>query len=57
VASLAWLLFAALYLDFLRSSGVMALPPALEALAFASTLLPLAAVGLAPWSLSLIRHA
>ena len=57
VASLAWLLFAALYLYFLRASGVMAAPPALAALAFASTLLPLAAVGVAPWSLSRIRHA
>jgi hypothetical protein len=57
VASLGWLLFAVLYLDFLRACGVMAAAPALGALAFASTLLPLTAVGLAPWSLSLIRHA
>jgi hypothetical protein len=57
VASMAWLLFAALYLDLLRAGGVMSAPPALGALAFTSTLLPLAAVGLAPWALSRIRHA
>ena len=57
VASLAWLLFAVLFLDLLRTSGAMAAPPALEALAFASMLLPLTAAGLAPWSLSLVRHA
>lgn len=56
-ASLLWLLFAVLYLDILRAGGMMEAPPALGALAFASTLLPLSAVGLAPWSLSLIRHA
>jgi hypothetical protein len=56
-ASLVWLLFAALYLDILRACGVMAAPPALGALVLASTLLPLSAVGFAPWSLSLIRHA
>jgi hypothetical protein len=53
---LAWLLFALLCLDLLRSGGVLDASAALVALALASTLLPLMAVGLAPWSLSLIRH-
>jgi hypothetical protein len=53
----AWLLFAALCLDLLRTNGVMHAPAAITALALASTLLPLMAVGIAPWSLSLIRHA
>jgi hypothetical protein len=55
--SIGWLLFAALYLDMLRANGLMEASPAVEALAVASTLLPLLAAGLAPWSLSLIRHA
>lgn len=55
--ALIWLLFAALYLDTLRNAGAMQASPALAAMAFASTLLPLAAVGLAPWSFSRIRHA
>jgi hypothetical protein len=55
-AVLAWLLFAALALDLLRSGGVMSASAALAALALAATLLPLMAVGIAPWSLSLIRH-
>jgi hypothetical protein len=56
-AVLSSLLFAVLYLDLLRTAGVMAVSPATAALAVASTLLPLMAVGFAPWSLSLIRHA
>jgi hypothetical protein len=52
----AWLLFAALCLDLLRTNGVMNAPAAIAALAAASTLLPLLAVGIAPWSLGLIRH-
>jgi hypothetical protein len=52
----AWLLFAALCLDLLRTNGVLNAPAAITALALASTLLPLMAVGIAPWSLSLIRH-
>jgi hypothetical protein len=54
VAALAWVPFAALCLYVL--GGVDA-PSAVGALALAATLLPLAAVGLAPWSLSRIRHA
>ena len=57
VVSLAWLLFAVLYFDMLRAGGVMEASPAVEALAMASTLLPLMAAALAPWSLSSLRHA
>ena len=55
--SLAWVLFAVLYLDVLRAGGMFAASPAVESLALASTLLPLLATALAPWSLSSIRHA
>jgi hypothetical protein len=55
--ALIWLPFAALYVDMLWSDGVMRVSPALAAMGLASTLLPLAAVGLAPWSFSRIRHA
>jgi hypothetical protein len=54
VAALAWVPFGALCLYVL--GGVDA-SSAVGALALAATLLPLAAVGLAPWSLSRIRHA
>jgi hypothetical protein len=54
---LPWLLFATLYLDLLRTSGVLDVTPAIAALAFASTLFPLMAIAIAPWALSLIRHA
>jgi hypothetical protein len=57
VISLAWLLFAAFYLDLLRAGGALSGSPAVEALAFASTLLPLLAAALAPWSISSLRHA
>jgi hypothetical protein len=56
-AMLAWVLFAALCLDLLQTGGVMNGSATLAALALASTLLPLMALGIAPWSLSLIRHA
>ena len=55
--ALAWLLFVVLYPDLLRTAGVMGASAAIGALALASALLPLMAVGFAPWSLSLIRHA
>jgi hypothetical protein len=58
VAALVWVLFAALYLDILRAGDVtMSVSAAPGALALASALLPLSAFGLAPLSLSLIRHA
>jgi hypothetical protein len=57
VAMLAWLLFAALSFDLLRSAGMMHAPGVLAALGLAATLLPVMAVGITPWSLSLIRHA
>jgi hypothetical protein len=53
---LPWLLFAVLYLDLLRAGGVLDVSPTITGLAFASTLLPLMAIGAAPWSLGLIRH-
>ena len=56
-AVFAWSLFAALCLDLLRTGGVLDASAAIVALALASTLLPLMAVGMAPWSLSRIRHA
>jgi hypothetical protein len=56
-AALIWVVYAALFADVLRAGGVADAPPPLVALAFASALLPLAAVGLAPWSVSRIRHA
>jgi hypothetical protein len=55
--SLVWLLFAAFYLDLLHAGGALSGSPAVEALAFASTLLPLLAAALAPWSISALRHA
>jgi hypothetical protein len=57
VVSIIFLVFAVLYLDMLRANDVTDASPAVEALALASTLLPLLAAGLAPWSLSRIRHA
>jgi hypothetical protein len=57
VAVLAWMLFAALCADLLQTGGVLSAHGALAALALAATLLPLTAVGIAPWSLSRIRHA
>jgi hypothetical protein len=57
VISLVWLLFAAFYLDLLHAGGVLTDSPAVEALALASTLLPLLAAALAPWSISSLRHA
>ena len=57
VAALAWAVFAALYLDLLHPLDVLGASAALAALAFASALLPLLAVALAPWSISLVRHA
>lgn len=58
VVSLVWLLFASLYLDvLLHWNGMLEASPAIEALAFSSALVPLFAAGLAPWSVSLIRHA
>jgi|HubBroStandDraft_5_1064220.scaffolds.fasta_scaffold13550_3 hypothetical protein len=56
-AMLAWSLFAVLSFDLLRTAGMMNAAGALAALALAATLLPLMAVGITPWSLSLIRHA
>lgn len=54
----AWAGFAAIYLAFLRDSGILLaeLPAVLATLAISSSLLPLAAVALAPWSLRLVRH-
>lgn len=57
IAALLWVPFAALFVYTLRAAGVADASPAIAALAFTSTVLPLAAVGLAPWSLSRIRHA
>jgi hypothetical protein len=55
--SLAWLVFAALCVDMLRLSGMLELSPALTALVLASMAMPLSAAVLAPWSVSLVRHA
>jgi hypothetical protein len=57
IAVLGWFLFAALCLDLLRSAGVIDASAAPIALALASTLLPLVALGTAPCSIALIRHA
>jgi hypothetical protein len=56
-AVLAWLLFAVLSVDLLRTEGMMNAAAVLVALSLAATVLPLMAVGIAPWSLSVIRHA
>ena len=56
LAVLPWGLFSALYLDLLRASGAMDTSPALVTLALSASLLPLLAMGAAPWALSLIRH-
>ena len=58
VAAVVWSAFAVLYLDMLRAGGtLLQASEAFEALTLASTLLPLLATGLAPWSLTLVRHA
>lgn len=53
---LTWLLFAALSFDLLRTAGMMNAAGPFAALTLAATVLPLMAVGIAPWSFSLIRH-
>lgn len=57
IALLGWFAFAVLCIDLLRIGSVMDASAAIVALVVASTLLPLVAVGMAPWSTALIRHA
>lgn len=49
---------AVLYLEYFSHSGILSAetPGVLAALLLSSSLLPLAAVALAPWSLALVRH-
>ena len=57
-AALLWAVFAAVSVVVLRDSGLARadMPSAFIALLVSVTLVPLAAVALAPWSFSLLRH-
>ncbi|HEV2703468.1 MAG TPA: hypothetical protein VGV09_17715 [Steroidobacteraceae bacterium] len=56
-ALLAWLVFAGLGCDLLHAGGVMTASAAIATLALASTFLPLLALGIAPSSIGMLRHA
>jgi hypothetical protein len=59
VAAAVWIVVAVAYLSSLLDidAGTGGVAPALAALAFASSLLPLTAVALVPWSMDQVRHA
>ncbi len=58
VAVLMWAGFAAVSAVVLRDTGMLRadMPSAFIALLMSATLVPLAAIALAPWSFSLLRH-